>query len=68
MEDWISIMYMIILYRNRCSAITVPRAGLIILFLKNSKKGRLKRHRQMRSFCRDYHSTFSIGLSTFTFL
>ncbi len=67
MEDWISMTYMMILWSRRCSAITSPSAGFIILFLKISKKGRLKRHLQMRSFCRDYHYTVSTGSSSLTF-
>ena len=56
-DDWISTTYIIILCNSRCSAITKPKDGLMILFLKTSKKGLLNRQRQIRSFCLDYHYT-----------
>lgn len=61
-------MYISILYSSLCYAITTPNAGLIILFLKIQKKGRLKRQRHSKSFCLDYHSTTSIWSSNLTFL
>lgn len=67
-DDWISTTYIMILWSSRCSAITRPKEGLMILFLKTSKKGLLKRQRQIRSFCLDYHSTDYIGSNSFTFL
>lgn len=66
-DDWISKMNTIILNSHLCSPINFLR--IVLINSKNNlKKGLLKRHLHTMSFCLDYHSAISTGLSKVSFL